>query len=63
MQAIKEGVALKKLTWKQVYETAEADIKQAQELTKLLLEKGYIKQIEESMIRKVLQETIKVVEN
>jgi len=56
MQAIKEGVALKKLSWQQVYETAKNDIRHAQELTKLLQEKGYIKSFDESMIKEVVQE-------
>jgi len=58
MQAIKEGVALKNLTWQQVYEAAKSDIREAQELTNLLQEKGYIKQVEESVIREVLEEVI-----
>ena len=58
MQAIKEGVALKNLTWQQVYETAKNDIQEVQELTKLLQEKGYIKEIEESVIREVVREVI-----
>jgi len=62
MQAIKEGVALKNLTWKQVYEAAKSDIREAQELTKLLQEKGYIKQVEENVIREVVQEVVKEIE-
>jgi malate dehydrogenase (oxaloacetate-decarboxylating) len=58
MQAIKERVALKNLTWKQVYEAAKSDIQEAQELTKLLQKKGFIKPIEESVIRKVIHEVI-----
>jgi malate dehydrogenase (oxaloacetate-decarboxylating) len=58
MQAIKEGVALKNLTWQQVYEAAKCDIREAQELTKLLQEKGYIKPVDENVIRKVVQEVI-----
>ncbi|MCL2168051.1 MAG: hypothetical protein FWH59_02865, partial [Lentimicrobiaceae bacterium] len=58
MQAIKEGVALKNLSWKQVYEAAKSDILEVQELTKLLQEKGYIKQIKEEVIREVAREVI-----
>ena len=58
MQAIKESVALKNLTWQQVYEAAKSDIREAQELTKLLQEKGYIKQIEESVIEEVIREVV-----
>jgi len=62
MQAIKEEVALKNLTWQQVYEAAKSDIREAQELTKLLQEKGYIKQIDESVIREILQDVIKEID-
>jgi len=58
MQAIKEGVVLKNLTWQQVYEAAKSDIREAQELTNLLQEKGYIKQIEKSVIREIMEEVI-----
>jgi len=58
MQAIKEGVALKNLTWHQVYEAAKSDIREAQELTNLLQENGYVKQIDESVIKEVLEEVI-----
>jgi malate dehydrogenase (oxaloacetate-decarboxylating) len=61
MQAIKEGVALKNLTWQQVYEAAKNDIREAQELTKLLQEKGFIKQIDETVIQEVIREVIKEV--
>jgi hypothetical protein len=61
MQAIKEGVALKNLTWQQVYEAAKSDICEAQELTKLLQDKGYIKQVDESIIHEVMQEVVKEV--
>ena len=56
MQAIKEGVALKNLTWQQVYDAAKHDIKQTKELTQLMQEHGYIKQIEEHVIREVMRE-------
>ena len=56
MQAIKEGVALKNLTWQEVYEAAKSDIRETQELTRLLQEKGYIKQIDERIIREVIAE-------
>jgi malate dehydrogenase (oxaloacetate-decarboxylating) len=59
IKAIKEGVALKNLTWQQVYEAAECDIRDAQEMIKLLQENGYIKPIGESMVRDVVKEVIK----
>jgi malate dehydrogenase (oxaloacetate-decarboxylating) len=58
MQAIKEGVALKNLTWQQVYEAAKCDIRAAQELTNLLQERGYIKQIGEDVIREIIREVV-----
>jgi malate dehydrogenase (oxaloacetate-decarboxylating) len=58
MQAIKERVALKNLTWQQVYEAAKSDIREVQELTSLLQEKGYIKQVEERVIREVIGEVV-----
>jgi malate dehydrogenase (oxaloacetate-decarboxylating) len=61
MQAINEGIALKNPTWQQVYEAAKSDIREAQELTKLLQEKGYIKPIDEKVIQEVLREVIKEV--
>ncbi|MDR0207355.1 MAG: NADP-dependent malic enzyme [Bacteroidales bacterium] len=62
LHAIKEGVALKNLTWQQVYDTAKQDISEAQELTLLLQEKGHIKPIEESVIREVIQEVVNAIE-
>jgi len=58
MQAIKEEVALKKLTWKEVFEAAKSDIRETQEITKLLQEKGYIKQIDESVIKETIREVV-----
>jgi malate dehydrogenase (oxaloacetate-decarboxylating) len=58
MQAIKEGVALKNLTRQEVYEAAKNDIQEVQKLTKLLQDKGYIKPIEENVIREVIREVI-----
>jgi len=58
MQAIKEGVALKNLTWQEVYEAAKCDIRAAQELTSLLQEKGYIKQIGEDVIREIIRKVV-----
>jgi malate dehydrogenase (oxaloacetate-decarboxylating) len=61
MQAIEEGVALKNLTWEQVYEAAKYDIREVQELTKLLQEKGYIKPVDESVIREMIREVVEEV--
>ena len=61
MQAIKEGVALKNLSWQQVYEAAKSDILEVQELTKLLQEKGFIKQVDDKVIQQVIEEVIQEV--
>jgi malate dehydrogenase (oxaloacetate-decarboxylating) len=63
MQAIKEGVSLKNMTWQQVYEAAKCDIREVQDLTQLLQEKGYIKPIEERAILEVIQEVVKEISN
>ena len=63
MKAIEEGVALKNLNWEQVYNDAMNDIKQTQELTKLLQEKGFIKQIDENMIKEIIDEVTREINN
>ena len=63
MQAIKEGVALNNLSWQQVYEGATHDIREAQELLKLLQEKRYIKPIDESVIQEVIKEVMDELES
>jgi len=63
MQAMKEGVALKQLTWEHVYETAKFDIKKTQELTKLLQDNGYIKTVDEKIIMEVIAEIVEQMKN
>ena len=58
MQAINEGVALKSLSWDEVYQTARKDILETQRLTKLLQDEGYIPTMDEALIKKVMEEIV-----
>lgn len=57
-QAIKEGVAQRLINPKEVFQTAERDIKEAREITHLLMERELIKTPPKSMIDNVLAETV-----
>lgn len=61
MQAIKEGVALKNLTWEEVYQQAKKDISDAHDMVQLLEDKGFIKDLDEKVIRDVVASVIKQV--
>ncbi len=63
MQAIKDGVARKELTWQQYYDWATADIKNARESTQLLVEKGLIEQPPKEMIEDALKNAIEKVKS
>ena len=54
MQAIKEGLARVEMTREEAYAKADADIKQARELTHLLIEQGMIKRPPETMLQEAL---------
>lgn len=58
MQAIKEGVALKNLTWDEVYQAAKKDIMEAREITQMLQDKEYIAPIYDEVIEKIMDEVI-----
>lgn len=58
MQAIKDGVAIKNLTWDEVYQQAKKDIDKAHEMSNLLQEKGLIPEFPEEIIRKVVAEVV-----
>ena len=58
MQAIKEGLARTTMTWQQAYDVAKADIKQSRELTKNLMEKGFIKEPPASLYDEALKYAI-----
>jgi len=58
MQAIKEGVALKNLTWEEVYNAAKKDIMEAREITQMLQDKEYITPIFDEVIEKIMNDVI-----
>jgi malate dehydrogenase (oxaloacetate-decarboxylating) len=58
MQAIKEGVALKNLTWDEVYQAAKKDIMEAREITQMLQDKEYIAPIYDEVIEKIMDKVI-----
>lgn len=55
MQAIKEGVALKALEWKEVYATAKKDIDESHAITQLLEDKGYISEFPQDKVLQIIQ--------
>lgn len=57
-QAIKDGVAQRIISPKEVLQTADRDIKEAREITQILMERDKIKTPPKSMIDTVLAETI-----
>ena len=44
MQAIKEGLARVTMTWDEAYQRAKKDIEESRSLTKMLMEKDFIKE-------------------
>ncbi len=61
MQAIKDGVARAELTWEEVYNKTLEDIKIAREEHSLLMEKGYIKEPDISLLEEALKKAIEAV--
>ena len=61
MQAIKEGLARVEMTREEAFAKADADIKQARELTHSLIEQGYIKQPPQEMLQEALDWALKEV--
>jgi len=55
MQAIQEGVALKKLTWDEVYTKAKKDIDESHAITQLLEDKGFISEFPEKEVLNIIQ--------
>ncbi len=55
MQAIKDGVARKEMTWQQAYDQAKADIEHARKTTYFLVENGLIAAPPQEMIQAALQ--------
>lgn len=58
MQAIKEGVALKTMTWDEVYQQAKQDIQQSHHITKLLQNEGFIQTFPEEKIEKIVKSVL-----
>jgi malate dehydrogenase (oxaloacetate-decarboxylating) len=59
MQAIKDGVARKKMTWKKAYNIAKADIEHARKTTHFMIDHGLIETPPQNMIDKALNAAIK----
>ena len=56
MQAIKDGVArVTDLTWQQVYDIAEKDIKESRESAEILMENGRIVPFPQELLDESLQ--------
>lgn len=58
MQAIKDGVARKKMTWQQAYDQAKADIEHARKTTHFLIDNNFIEAPSQQMIDGALQSAI-----
>lgn len=58
MQAIKDGVARKNLTWQEVYDQARADISQARNTSQWMVEKGLIPELPQEIIQQVFREAV-----
>ncbi|HNY03615.1 MAG TPA: NADP-dependent malic enzyme [Bacteroidales bacterium] len=61
MQAIKDGVARINITWEEVFTKAKQDIEHARSMTKVLMDKEYIKAPPAEMIQSALDFAIKAV--
>ncbi len=62
MQAIKEGVALKNLTWDEVYQEAKQDIMDTHEITQILQDKEFIKPISDEIVINIMNKVIQKVQ-
>jgi malate dehydrogenase (oxaloacetate-decarboxylating) len=58
MQAIKDGVARKEMSWQEAYDQAKADIEHARKTTHFLVESGLIKAPPQEMLDEALQVAI-----
>lgn len=58
MQAVKDGVARVNLSWQEAYDKAKADIEYSRNMTKSLMDTGFIKTPEESMLQSALDKAI-----
>lgn len=62
MQAIKDGVARRKVTWEEAYQIAKKDIEYSRSLTKSLCNEGFISDPPQEMLQEALDFTIKQIE-
>ena len=58
MQAIEEGVARVTMTWDEAYQRAKKDIEESRSLTKMLMEKDFIKEPPQEFYQKALEYAI-----
>ena len=58
MQAVKDGVARINLSWQEAYDKAKTDIEYSRNMTKSLMDTGFIKTPEESMLQDALDKAI-----
>ena len=58
MQAVKDGVARINLSWQEAYDKAKTDIEYSRNMTKSLMDTGFIKTPEESMLQEALDKAI-----
>ncbi|MBW6499535.1 MAG: NADP-dependent malic enzyme [Bacteroidales bacterium] len=61
MQAIKDGVARKEMTWQQAFDQAKADIAHARKTTEFLVEHGLIAQPPAELVEQALKNAIESV--
>ncbi|HPF93925.1 MAG TPA: malic enzyme-like NAD(P)-binding protein, partial [Tenuifilaceae bacterium] len=62
MQAIKDGVARRKVTWDEAYELAKKEIEYSRSLTHSLCKEGFINDPPQEMLQDALNFTIKQIE-
>ncbi len=62
MQAIKDGVARRKITWDEAYKIAKKDIEYSRSLTHTLSKEGFINNPPQEMLQDALDFTIKQIE-
>ena len=61
MAAIKDGVARIEMSWQEAFDKAQADIKQARELTACLSANGFVKEVPDEMIQDSLKSACEAV--
>ncbi len=61
MQAIKDGVARREMSWQEAFDTARADIEHARAATQSLTDNGFIKAPPQEMMKEALQAAIDAV--